>query len=219
MRNCFYLLAVAVLLFESCKRKETVPDPRACFQNDKRLYKAGETVRFYNCSENFERAEWNFRNGQRSGELNPTFSWDTKGPHLVTLTVFSKNGSNEVSRTIHVADSTYAGFRAILGNWQKNYRDSTFTFSVYSLQNGQRTKLFQSTQTGAALGGLIETEVRVPDVNGEFQMEFTMRTAGGNADSLTTESFSVTDAVASIPALSSQLKFVTVEHAFILFYK
>lgn len=219
MHNRIYILAAASLLFGSCKRNGVIPDPRACFENDKRLYKAGETVRFTNCSENFDRVEWNFRDGQRSSDENPTFSWNTKGPHLVTLTVFNKNGSSEVSKNIHVADSTYAGFRAILSNWEKSYRDSIFTFSVYSLQNAQQIRLFQSTESGVSLGGLIETEVRVPDANEEFRIKFTMQTSGGNKDSLITESFSVTDAVANIPALSSQLKFVRVEHAFTLFYK
>ncbi|HOZ87195.1 MAG TPA: PKD domain-containing protein [Bacteroidia bacterium] len=219
MHNIFYMLAVVLLLFASCKRKETLPDPRACFEVDKSLYKAGETIRFNNCSENFDRVEWNFRNGQVSTELNPTFSWDTKGPHLVTLTVYNKNGSSEVSRNIRVADSTYAGFRAIFSNWVNNYRDSIFTFSVYSLQNGYQTKLFQSTQSGNSMGGLIEAEVKVPDANEEFRIKLTMLTSGGNADSLITESFSVTDAVGNIPALSSQLKFVRVEHEFTLFYK
>jgi len=124
-----------------------------------------------------------------------------------------------VSRNIRVADSTYAGFRAIFSNWVNNYRDSIFTFSVYSLQNGYQTKLFQSTQSGNSMGGLIEAEVKVPDANEEFRIKLTMLTSGGNADSLITESFSVTDAVGNIPALSSQLKFVRVEHEFTLFYK
>lgn len=219
MKWIVYVLLPGLLLLLSCKRNAPVPAPRACFENDKRLYAPGETVRFSSCSENAERLEWNFGDGHRSAETQPTFSWSTKGPHLVLLTAYNSAGSNDVRRNVYVADSTYAGFRAIFSNWKPGYRDSLFTFSVYALQNGIRTTLFQRTQTGAALGALVETPVRVPDVDQEFRIEFVMRSPGGAGDSLVTAAFTITDAVSHPPALSSQLKFVTVEHVFTLFYK
>lgn len=208
-----------LLVLAACKKKESPVTPSACFETNKRLYKPDEPVLFENCSTNFERVEWNFGNGVTSTQTNPVFSWATKGPHPVRLTVFNKSLSSEVIKNITVADSTFAGLRASLSGWKSTYRDTVFTFIIFGIQGQQRVKLYQSTRSGASVSEPFETDLRGMNPEEEFRFRFVMRSAGGKADSLLTETFSINDAAAQIPALRSELAFVTVEHSFQIFYK
>lgn len=213
------IAAFVMLLLCSCKKdKESEKLPNACFQTNERMYKSGETVFFQNCSENFDRVEWNFGNGQLSAAENPTFSWIEKGRHEVNLTVFKNGQSSNVSRRVTIADSTYAGFRADFSAWDSTYKDSLFTVSIYTMEGVDiNTQFTQQGKPGSF--AFVDPPVHGKDVDSEFLIRLIVQTQGGQKDSITTGPFMITGAVNNFITLRSPLKFVTVDHIYTIVCK
>ncbi|MBL7932945.1 MAG: PKD domain-containing protein, partial [Bacteroidia bacterium] len=156
-----------LFVFCFCKKEEKVDEkPRACFNTNERMYGSGETVFFQNCSENFDRVEWDFGDGQTSTLENPTFSWQEKGRHLVNLRVFKNELSSSAALRITVADSTYAGFRADFSNWEPGYNDSLITFSVYSIIANEIDTFYHQTVKAGSIA-FLDPPVKGPgnDIN------------------------------------------------------
>jgi PKD repeat protein len=94
------LLIFATLFIVSCQKQ-----PKASFDVGGSNFKTGESINFTNTSEDAASFEWNFGDGTKSTDKNPSHSFATQGSYLVTLTAFSKNekkkssASNSVSIT------------------------------------------------------------------------------------------------------------------------
>lgn len=215
------IIIFPLFVFCFCKKDDSVEKrPSACFQTNERMYGSGETVFFQNCSENYDRVEWNFGNGQTSTLVNPTFSWQEKGRHEVSLQVFKNGLSSVVSRRVTIADSTYAGFRADFSNWEGGYGDSLIKFSVYSiLADRADTAYSQTVKAGSLL--FIDPPVKGPgdDINSEFMIRLVLETQGGIKDSLTTGPFILAESVNNFTVFRTRLKFVTVDHIYTLICK
>lgn len=88
------------LFIASCQKQ-----PKASFEVSGTSFNTGETINFTNTSEDAASYEWNFGDGSKSNDKNPTHSYSTQGSYLITLVAFSKNErkkssySNSVSVT------------------------------------------------------------------------------------------------------------------------
>ncbi len=218
MKQLFLLLAF-VFFLAACKKDDPVQEPKACFTTNKRLYGAGETVQFNNCSQNYDRVLWEFGNGQTAESFNPTFSWQNKGAHVVWLTVWKGELSSRAGSQVSVADSTYMGFRALFSGWQGSYRDSVLKFRVYTRVGGQVIQQFETERKGSELRDTLETGIRVNSIDDSFVIHLVIRSKAGLADSLQTIPFNVTDALSNIPYTRNNFQFVSVDHTFTMFYK
>lgn len=90
-------LALPLILI-SCEKR-----PQASFTTDSDEWEVGQTVLFYNNSQNGEKFDWDFGDGYTSNESNPAHIFTSTGSYEVTLTVTSKSGlSDNTSLTINV---------------------------------------------------------------------------------------------------------------------
>src|SRR5688572_1653696 len=94
-----YILAIGLT---SCKKKEPVAEPAikspvACYNSSTRLVKINDVVTFQNCSENFDRVEWNFGDGTSSTISEPSHIYDKRGIFEAVLTVFKGSASSKIS--------------------------------------------------------------------------------------------------------------------------
>lgn len=218
MKKYLFLVLVTSLVV-ACRKDEPLEEPKACFGTDKRLYAAGEPVNFLNCSRNFDRVLWDFGNGQSSELVNPSFSWQQKGPHVVWLTVWKGELSSRAGSQVSVADCTFVGFRALFSNWQSGYRDSLLHFSVFSRIGNQVTKQLELEAKGSDLRDSLETGIRIEDAGAEFTIRLVVRSKSGLIDSLETLSYVIPDALSNIPPQRTSLRFMTVDHVFTMIYR
>lgn len=87
----------------SCKKKEEkkeeppapIPSPSACFNPSKTLIGLNDFIQFQNCSQNYDRFEWNFGDGQSSVLFEPSHFWLTKGTYEVSLYAFKGSESKK----------------------------------------------------------------------------------------------------------------------------
>lgn len=79
-------LAAITLLLSNCTKQ-----PEACLTASKKVVSVGESINFTSCSENTEKAVWNFGDGSAEIEGNTASkSFNTPGNYLVELRTFSK---------------------------------------------------------------------------------------------------------------------------------
>lgn len=67
----------------------TVEDPVASFTMSSSDISVGESVTFTNTSQNMDRCEWDFGDGETSTQTNPVHTFDEAGQYKVNLRVFS----------------------------------------------------------------------------------------------------------------------------------
>jgi PKD repeat protein len=96
-KTIFTFLAVSLILI-SCEKR-----PTASFTTDSDEWEVGQTVFFYNNSNNGERFEWDFGDGYTSNDRDPVHIFTSTGTYEVTLTAISKSGqSDKTSLTISI---------------------------------------------------------------------------------------------------------------------
>ena len=107
------------------------------------------TIQFSDVSDNAESWDWNFGDGIRSTEQNPSHTYTALGEYLVSLTVTSSNGCTaSVIETIQVVDasSSTKNFIELTGvkvypNPTSNYLNIETSFAVAENLNIQLTDL------------------------------------------------------------------------------
>ena len=90
-KTIFTFLAVSLILI-SCEKR-----PTASFTTDSNEWEVGQTVLFYNNSNNSERFEWDFGDGYTSGDRDPVHIFTSTGTYEVTLTAISKSGQSDIT--------------------------------------------------------------------------------------------------------------------------
>lgn len=115
MKAIHFAILIIGLSVLTCKKKEEPPapapapvvvvdTPTACF-NMSSIYLAPlAVVNFTNCSQNYERAEWNFGDGGASVLSEPTYRYILKGRYTIKLKTFKGVKSKDAAREVIVAD-------------------------------------------------------------------------------------------------------------------
>jgi len=99
MKHKIILATLFVALFAGCKNDEPEVLPKAKFS-----YVADEfKVSFKNESTNSKRYEWNFGNGEKSVETNPTITYKQAGTYTVSLKAWAGTKSDSYSEEITVS--------------------------------------------------------------------------------------------------------------------
>ncbi len=102
MKKIIYLTLVLPVLLFSCKST-----PSAHFYTDTTDPEVGQTVVFYNDSQDARDFEWDFGDGYTSNERTPEHVFTSSGPVTVTLTAISKSGvSDEASLDLNITVPT-----------------------------------------------------------------------------------------------------------------
>jgi PKD repeat protein len=115
-----YLFVAAVFLFlSSCKKDEAEVIAGFSYKADANNFLL---IQFTNASQNFKTLEWDFGDGQKSSEENPSHTYAAAGSYTVKLTATSDGGDTDVStQTIEVAD-TDAELTKIAGTSSKTWK-------------------------------------------------------------------------------------------------
>ncbi len=92
MKKIIYFTLFLSMILYSCEKT-----PEAGFHTDTDEPVVGNTVYFYNDSQNADRFEWDFGDGYISEEPNPTHIFAANGTFEVRLTAISKSGHESVS--------------------------------------------------------------------------------------------------------------------------
>ena len=87
MKRIVYILMILPLILLSCEKT-----PSAHFYTDTSEPEVGQTVVFYNDSQNANSFEWDFGDGYISNERSPSHIFNSTGPVTVQLTARSKSG-------------------------------------------------------------------------------------------------------------------------------
>lgn len=96
MKTSYYFiltLFLSVLLFNSCKDEEAVPQSAAEFTASKTKAVAGEEIQFTNTSTNATAFRWSFGDGTTSTDIAPKKAYETSGVFLVSLVSTGPGGS------------------------------------------------------------------------------------------------------------------------------
>lgn len=94
------LLFVSITLMISCMKT-----PMACFEMSKSSAMVNESVSFSSsCSMDMHHCEWDFGDGTKSTDTNPSHMYTAKGSYTVSFMAMSKNDKkmNQISKTITI---------------------------------------------------------------------------------------------------------------------
>ena len=145
MKRSFYsaiaLFLVVGTLNYSCKKKDKDPEPEepkeplACFNMSSRYFpNAGLVTNFTNCSENFERSEWNFGDGGTSTLQEPSHKWENNGIYDVQLTVFNESSKNsKVTKKVYIGQKGYINCKIKIIAW-KDTSGSNFSGFAWGIR-------------------------------------------------------------------------------------
>jgi len=89
----FFITFLFCVGFYSCQK-----EPHASFTVSREVIYTGQAITFTNTSTNSYQYEWNFGDGNRTVETNPTYSYSTPGTYEVILVAYSKH-----ARRVNVA--------------------------------------------------------------------------------------------------------------------
>jgi hypothetical protein len=76
--------------------------PEACIEGEDRSATAGTSVSFNSCSINAHHLEWNFGDGGKSSETNPSHIYNTAGTYTVTLHAHDKKSKHHEHASVKV---------------------------------------------------------------------------------------------------------------------
>lgn len=163
----FSLLISTLLLFTSCSKEEPIIADFEFVEKEKGL------VLFTNKSSGADTYEWDFGNGQRSNEKNPSFQYDANKEYVVNLTAKGAGGQNTKPKSIKISSVP---------------APVVISFDYTEKDNGFVT--FTNKSTGADSyewnfgNGKLSTETNPTvqfDDNKEFSVKLTGKGAGGTA--------------------------------------
>ena len=101
------LKTLAVLFFAAIAISSCTKEPGASFTVSSKVVSTNENVKFTNTSTDADHYSWDFGDGTKSTDENPTHAYSKEGSYTITLTAYSKNDkkSNTYSESITVADT------------------------------------------------------------------------------------------------------------------
>jgi PKD repeat protein len=107
----YFLLAFAVFItVSSCKKEKSGPAPTVDFSFSGGSFAAPSTVQFTNLSTDATSYEWDFGDGTKSTETNPSHVFTTAGTYSVVLKGTNSSGTNQANKTIIIGSVPTADF-------------------------------------------------------------------------------------------------------------
>jgi hypothetical protein len=131
------ILTTTILFFiiSSCSKEDASLSPTACFSTNSIYYKINDVVSFKNCSQNFDRVEWNFGDGSSSTLTEPSHVYEKKGTYEIILTLYKGNTSSKISKKIFVSITPYLYTSGIISKWKNiptKFNHVICSFYLYS---------------------------------------------------------------------------------------
>jgi PKD repeat protein len=103
MKKSFFAILALITLLSACNKQ-----PEACFTTTL----SGYTATFTNCALDGTEYEWDFGDGGRSTEANPTHVFAGKGNYQVTQQVsHAKGRPSKITETVEITESLNARFQ------------------------------------------------------------------------------------------------------------
>lgn len=152
-KNLFKMMITVVTLFSlviSCSKDDSKSDasPKACFTTSSIFYKIDEVISFQNCSQNYDRVEWNFGDGESSTLTEPSHSYKKKGIYDVTLTAFKGTSNSKITVKVCISIIPYFNVSSIFTKW-KNLPSKYNGVSVsYYLCNSDNNEVIKEMNGG-----------------------------------------------------------------------
>lgn len=133
---CLSTLLAAILVLTACQKEP----PVAKFSIDKATAKADEKLTFINQSENADSYAWDFGDGKKSTDENPTHTYTSSGDFIVKLTATGGGGVDSTSQTLAVIPN-------LTGVWRKTLAFAGGGFGINGTMN--LTQHDDNTLTGS----------------------------------------------------------------------
>ncbi len=161
MKNIFIsaIAGITLLLSTSCQK-----EPNASFTVSKPKFTAGETVNFYNNSDDAKSFEWDFGDGTNSTEEDPSKIYDKSGVYTVQLRAFSKNKKkwNEERQVFTVSEAPFAGVRNVEGSSNilecksgySDYRSGTSNYNLVIKKGGADNEIIIDNLGNLGINGV-----------------------------------------------------------------
>lgn len=163
----FSLLISTLLLFTSCSKEEPVIADFEFVEKEKGL------VLFTNKSSGAETYEWDFGNGQRSNEKNPSFQYDANKEYVVNLTAKGAGGQNTKPKSIKISSIP----APVMISFDYIEKDNGFvSFTNKSTGADSYEWNFGNGKTSTEVNPTVQFED-----NKEFSVKLTGKGAGGTA--------------------------------------
>lgn len=126
MKRFFFLstLIVGILAVNSCKKDP----PVALFEMDKETFKMDQTITFINQSANAKSYAWNFGDGKKSTDENPTHKYSSAGDFTIKLIATGGGGTDSISKTIPVMPD-------LSGIWLKSLNYTEYAQKITGTMN------------------------------------------------------------------------------------
>jgi PKD repeat protein len=106
MKTKIVLVFLLTSFFFSCSDEgPKLLDAESCFTYSPLIFKAGEEVKFSNCSKNATEFAWDFGDGVLSTQENPSHTFKNRGNFLVRLVSKNKSSSVGTEQSIAVKSS------------------------------------------------------------------------------------------------------------------
>ena len=118
LQSRFLLFTFLVLLSASCKKDAPEAISGFSYLADANNFLK---INFVNASQNYNTVEWDFGDGAKSSEVNPSHTYAAAGTYTVKLTASGDGGTDVSSQTIEVAD-TDAELTKIAGTASKTWK-------------------------------------------------------------------------------------------------
>jgi PKD repeat protein len=126
MRNALLILTILVSgLFCSCQKNP----PVASFECSPATGDAPLSVQFENTSTNGEVFEWNFDDGEKSSEENPSHTFASAGSYTVVLKVSNNDGVDMTMNTVKVEEGIEAPTASFTCSKTTAKKDETVNFT------------------------------------------------------------------------------------------
>ncbi|HEX5624960.1 MAG TPA: peptidylprolyl isomerase [Saprospiraceae bacterium] len=119
--NRFFLLALGSVILFSCAPQ------KALFTVEQKTHRLPEKVQFQNMAPVADRYEWDFGDGSRSTEKNPTHLYTKSGIYQVTLKSFKKNKMTSSQQKLELLppEGCYVAIETPMGNMIARLYDQT----------------------------------------------------------------------------------------------
>jgi PKD repeat protein len=114
MKNFFLAPFLLLIILTGCRK-----EPDASFDTNKMRFAVGETVIFYNNSDDAHSYEWDFGDGTTSTEAEPSKVYENTGTYTVRLTAYSKKQKkkNQTTELITITEAPFVGTRSVEGSF------------------------------------------------------------------------------------------------------
>jgi hypothetical protein len=160
----------------------------SCFEPDGYKKNVGEAFKFSNCSDNFDRCEWNFGDGNSSTISEPSHVYTKPGSYDVQLTTFRKRNSSERTKRVIAAREVILATTLSYSNKQYDENEDNCYGAIYAAHAGEPnfTEYTGFQSNGSDRPALLEIPIQTLNTNYRLRIVYNIN-GGIKRDSVTIE--------------------------------